>query len=184
MRYLVDVDGVVADMIRGFDSFLYVMTGERLPIERMSMHKLSRCPEVAHLHAKYDLESMLSRFLENPDVYGSLIPPIDGAILAIHELLARGHEVGFVTAVWHSAPASYGSKLRWLHRMFPDVPMLAVRSDEKHWVRGDRAIDDRYDTCARWAEAGVPAMLFRQPWNEAPPGTRTYDWQEILDADR
>lgn len=181
MRILIDVDGVVADLMKGFDLWMRARHGVSLGVENMVTHRISLSPNHRELHAALDLDIMLRDFLSTPNVYQDWVEPIDHACTAITTLRAKGHELGFVTATLHSAPSSYGSKLRWLNDTFGRIPMLCVQSGEKHWVSGDYAIDDRYDTCERWRASGVTPLLFRQTWNEAPPGTKAYDWKEILD---
>jgi len=182
VRFLIDVDGPVANLMDGFATFFWNVTSERLDPFRSSTHRISQSPELADLHARFDLDALLTEFLSIRDVYQRFVPLTHGAWESIHDLLELGHEVGFVTATLKTAPSSYASKLLWLRDIFPDVPMLAVAADQKHWVTGDYAIDDRYDTCLRWRLEGVTPLLFRLPWNEAPPNEPSYDWKEIMKA--
>lgn len=181
MRLLLDVDGVVADLMDGFERFFLNRTGELLRPNLSVTHRISHSPAHAELHARYDLDQQLTDFLALPNVYHDYVELVPGAKESIDSLYRAGHEIGFVTATLWTAPESYGSKMRWLDELFPEIPMLSVGSGEKHWVTGDYAVDDRYDTCLRWSQAGVTPLLFRRPWNEAPPGTRSYDWKEIMD---
>ncbi len=183
MRYLVDVDGVVADLMGGFERFFLERTGERIDSSLSTTHSISKSPAHANLNSRFDLKRLVDQYLGLPDVYQDYIGLVPDASWAIRELDRRGHEVGFVTAILKAAPSSYVSKARWLDEHFPGIPLLTAASEEKHWVTGDRAIDDRYDTCFRWEQVGVRTLLFRRSWNEAPPGTRSYDWREIVDAD-
>ena len=180
MRILVDVDGVVADLMGGFERFFLEETGRRIDTRKSTTHRMSRAPEFIDLHREIDLDDMLHRFLSVPDVYQNYVELIPDAHESIEYLLDEGHVLGFVTATLWSAPCSFESKFDWLNSIFPYVPMLSVGSAEKHWVTGDYAIDDRYDTCTRWENAGVRPLMFRQPWNEAPAGTPSYDWRGIV----
>lgn len=181
MRVLIDVDGVVADMMDGFEAFLWETTGELLQPNLSTTHHITESPNHAEMHARIDLNRQLDLFLSLPDVYQEYVALVPGAKESIDRLYSAGHEIGFVTATLWTAPVSYVSKLRWLNEHFPGIPMLSVGSREKHWVSGHFAIDDRFDTCERWLDAGVTPLLFRRPWNGAPLGTKTYDWKEITD---
>lgn len=181
MRVLIDVDGVVADLMGGWANFFYDRTGEYLVPEKSLRYHIAESEFHADLHRRFDLDRQLVDFLSEPDVYQRYVHPIEGAVPAIDALVDAGrYQLGFVTATLKKAPSSYESKMRWLEDYWPGVPMLAVGAHEKHWVSGDYAIDDRYDTIIRWQDAGVRSLLFRQPWNEAPHGTPTYNWKEIL----
>lgn len=182
-RYLVDVDGVIAELMDGFERFFLERTGHWLRPNTSTVHSISESPAHQELHSMFDLNSYLEQFLNLPNAYQDYVEPVPNAPWAIAELIASGAEVGFVTAIHKRSPASYGSKQRWLEQWFPDVSMLTASATRKGWVRGDRAIDDRYDTCMRWEAEGTPSYLFRRSWNEAPPGTPSYDWLEIINAE-
>lgn len=166
--------------MRGFNRFVWETRGWSIDAMQSTTHRISRSPLHAQAHAALDLDACLAEFLDLDDVYRRYVPLIDGAFDSVHELGTR-HEVAFVTATLWESPMSFGSKLMWLDDHFPGVPMISVGAEHKHWVAGDFAIDDRHDTCVRWTSAGVKTFLFRQPWNEAPPGTPTYEWKEITD---
>lgn len=181
MRVLIDVDGPVADLMDGLEKFIRERTGHELKPNTSLTHRISRSPVHAELNELIDLDRCLHDFLSLPDVYQEYVLPVPDSVESIHRLKFSGYELGFVTATLWTAPSSYSSKMRWLDKHFPGIPMLAVSSSEKHWVTGDYAIDDRYDTCFRWGLEGVKPFLFRRSWNEAPPGVKSYDWKEIMD---
>lgn len=209
MMFLVDVDGVVADLMGtrlpngtlmgkgGFERFFEERTnGGILLARRSTTHSIARAPELAELNRAFNLERMFTEYLSLPDVYQDYVDVIGSYDLpspssefsdardAITRLMDLGHGVVFVTAVWERAPSSYDSKRRWLAEHFPGNPMIVASSQCKHMVRGNVAIDDRYDTCKRWIQSGNVSrvILFNQPWNEAPPDTtyRYNDWDEIV----
>jgi 5'(3')-deoxyribonucleotidase len=181
MRVLVDVDGVVADLMGGFEQFIRGKYSLELRPREITTFHIAKSPTHVGLHERIDLDSNLEEFLALPSVYQDFVHPVPGAVEAIPRLTAAGHEVGFVTATLHESPESYASKYRWLTRYFGRMPVISCPSGQKHWFAADYGIDDRGDTCERWRSAGVRALLFRQPWNEAPEGTPSYDWTQILD---
>jgi len=187
MRLLVDVDGVVADLMGGFDRFIRAKHGLELRPREITTFHIPRSPAHRELDERICLDTNLAEFLALPDVYQDYVDPIPGARSALAAIRDAGHEVGFVTATLHDSPESYASKYRWLDKHFGRVPVISCPSGQKHWFVADYGTDDRWDTCERWAAAGVKPLLFRQPWNEAPPGTPSHDWAgicEILLGDR
>jgi 5'(3')-deoxyribonucleotidase len=181
-RGLIDVDGVVADLMGGFEWFIREQFGMELRPREITTFRVIRSPAHQDLHQAIDLDQRLTEFLARPDCYDHS-PVIDGAKDAIEVLRGYfGHELAFVTAILDESPESYATKFRWLDRNFPGIPVISCPSRQKCWVEGDYGIDDRWDTCERWMKAGVAPLLFRQPWNEAPPGARSFDWREIVDV--
>lgn len=182
MRVLVDVDGPVADLMCGFEH--YVWDKYRLELRPREITTFHPADSPAHqeLHARIDLDRNLASFLAEDDVYERFVPLIPGAQDGIRELEAAGVELAFVTATLHESPESYAPKYRWLGKRFGRIPVISCPSGQKHWFRADYGIDDRGDTCARWRAAGVHPLVFRQPWNEVPEGTPRYDWEGICAA--
>lgn len=179
MRVLVDVDGVVADLIGGFERFVFDKYRLELCPWAITRFHIPESPAHRELHERIDLSANLAEFLALDDVYERYVHPVPGSQDAIQELQAAGVELAFVTATLHESPESYASKYRWLTKRFGRLPVISCPSDQKHWFSADYGIDDRGDTCARWSKHGVQPLLFRQPWNEVPEGTQTYDWGEI-----
>lgn len=180
MRLLIDVDGVVADLMRGFETFLRGKYEVELRPREITTFHLANSPAHRVLHEQIDLDANLAEFLALDDVYERFVDPITGAYEGIHTLESMGVELAFVTATLHESPESYAPKYRWLDKRFPGIPVISCPSRQKHWFSADYGTDDRYDTCERWRAAGVRPLLFRQPWNEAPDGTPSYDWNGIL----
>lgn len=192
--FLSDVDGCVADLVGGMRKWVYDKFGFDFdPSEVIYHNQMGRSPGLL------DLNEELSRwfpgdsagdnrgfggaftcFMRDPNVYMRWIDPIPGSADAIAELRQK-YNVVFVTALMKSARDHFRSKMEWLERWFPEIPIITCPSGEKHLVRGAFAVDDRYDTCLRWSTAGTPAFLFKQSWNEVPPGAAIdrHDWASI-----
>lgn len=182
-RLGVDVDGVVADLMGGFEDFIWAEFGLRLRPEEITRFHIAKSPAHRELHEKVDLDRQLARFLAVPDVYEMFVSPIPGAVEAVARLAEDPHlELVFITATLHESPGSYAAKYRWLDHHFPRVPVISCPSGNKHWFDLDAGIDDRFDTCQRWERSGVTPLLFRQPWNEAPEDFPSYDWEGVLRA--
>lgn len=182
MRVLVDVDGVVADLMGGFERFIWGKYGLELRPREITRFHIPESPAHRELHERVDLNANLAEFLALDDVYERYVHPVFGAQEGIHELQGAGVELAFVTATLHESPESYASKYRWLAKRFGRLPVISCPSEQKHWFSSDYGIDDRGDTCDRWNDVGILPLVFRQPWNEVPEGTQTYDWEEICAA--
>lgn len=182
MRVLIDVDGVVADLMGGFEKFVWNRHCRELRAREITTFKLANSPAHQELHAAIDLTRELEAFLALPDCYGE-VEVIEGAQEGIGRLQQETHmELAFVTATMKESPESYAPKFRWLAMHFPGIPVISCPSDQKHWFDADFGVDDRYDTCQRFESAGITPLLFRQPWNEAPEGNPRYDWKGVVDA--
>ena len=181
MRGLIDVDGVVADLMGGFGRFLLERHGVDLRQHEITTHRLSRSPAHQEIHARLDLNVQLADFLALPNPYEH-VALIEYAQEGIGELMRRGDDVAFITATLHESPQSYAPKYRWLDRHFRGIPVISCPAGQKSWLHADYGIDDRYDTCQRWTDEGVRSLLFRQPWNEAPDGHASYDWRGLVRA--
>lgn len=178
---LVDVDGVVADLMGGFERFIRDRYSLELRPWEITAFHIAKSLAHVELHERIDLDRNLTEFLALPDVYQDYVHPVPGAEEAIPCLVAAGIDIGFVTATLHESPESYASKYRWLTTRFGRLPVISCPSGQKHWFAADYGIDDRGDTCERWRSVGIRPLLFRQPWNEVPPGTKAYNWKEIVD---
>lgn len=183
IRVGIDVDGVVADLMGGFEAFIRARHGLELRPREITTFHIARSPAHRELHRQVDLDRSLVDFLALPDVYQRFVRPVEGVERAIERLRRADHlDLAFVTATLHDSPESYASKYRWLDLLFPRVPVISCPSGQKHWFHLDYGIDDRFDTCQRWEGAGTCALLFRQPWNEAPADHPSFDWEEACDV--
>ncbi len=197
---LCDVDGVAADMIGGFQKFVMEQYGFRFEQSEVVFHnKMGRSPLL------HDLNEELKRwfpgdadgdnagvggaftcFMRDPNVYTKWVDPIPGAVNAIADIRSR-YDVVFVTALMKGARDHFRSKMEWIERWFPNLPIMTVPSGEKYRVSGTYAVDDRYDTCQHWLNEGNvrDVFLFKRPWNEIPEsasGWRGVDWDEIVES--
>lgn len=197
---LLDVDGVVADMVGGLRKWTNEEFGIDFRPDWIVYHdRMGRSPRMAEVNEQflkwfpqsadeeyYGFGGAFRCFMKDRDVYGTWINPIRGAVDVVANLRQQ-YEIVFVTALMKSARDHFRSKMEWLERWFPGIPIMTSPSGEKWRVGepGDFAVDDRYDTCMRWiTRKGARAMVFRQTWNEIPDGVSiaTYDWTMIEKA--
>ncbi len=179
-RLLVDVDGVVADLMGGFQVWLGKEHSEYLDIELITRFRLPKSPGLVGLNERVNLDDALTRYLATPNVYQDFVDPIPGSIEALATLREVVDPI-FITATLKEAPESFTSKFCWLKWHFGDVPVISCPSGLKHHFSARWAVDDRYDTCTRYNTVGTKGLVFGQPWSEAPSNHETYDWDGITE---
>ncbi len=196
---LCDVDGVVADLMGGFSRWFHVATFGKFPnfdprtVPLFDIRRAARTPEHVDLDDALrkdvwwpyrdgdgGINGAFMEYMSLDSTYDN-VPLIEGALQGIARL-SEGFDVLFVTAVMDAAPTHIPSKFRWLKRHFPSIPIFTSPSKLKMQIKGEFGIDDRYDTCVRWTEAGTRSFLFKQTWNEAPDGYQSYDWTNLVEA--
>jgi 5'(3')-deoxyribonucleotidase len=176
---LVDVDGVVADLMLGFDRWLDEKHGERIPKYLITHFNIPTSPALKDLHKRLNLDKALASYMGEPEVYERYVDPIPGAADALIEL-QKIVDVVFVTATLKDAPESYVSKFHWCRKHFGPIEMIAAPSRLKHIVQGTWIVDDRGDTCERFRGTDTVPLLFGQPWNESPPEIIRHDWPAVV----
>ncbi len=167
LRLLVDVDGVVLDLMGGFSRYLFMGGDDPMkgvpaaarPFDRseVTRHKLGRCPGLeGHWPAFVE-------FMRSEDPYRWTLPHRD----AIDSLgrIAERHEVVFTTATMSQAPTSYASKFERLRDLGMPYEVCSIPSELKRHFRGDIGIDDRADICLGYVAAGTPSICFVRPWS-------------------
>jgi len=164
MRFLIDVDGVVADLIT------------------------TMIDDINQAHRKYKTrlnpEHITDFYFMNPDL-GILSPgeckfairnfarpglayelqPIPSAVEGVQKLENAGHEVVFVTSDWQESRTWVNDRRAWISEHFGDQEVIFCH--KKHYVIGDVLIDDRAKTCETFATAHPEALvlMYDQPWN-------------------
>jgi 5'(3')-deoxyribonucleotidase len=192
---LCDVDGCTADLVGGMSKWLHHQFGFQFdPGEVIYHDRMGRSPKLLDLNEELarwfpgdgdgdnrGFGGAFTCFMRDPNVYTRWIDPVVGSVDAIAHIRQR-YDVVFVTALMKGARDHFRSKMEWIERWFPEVPIMTSPSGQKFRVRGTFAVDDRYDTCDRWNRNGTPALLFKQSWNEIPPGVvvTRHDWASIV----
>jgi 5'(3')-deoxyribonucleotidase len=182
-KLLSDVDGCAVDLMGdgpdngGFCGYIWDRYGRVMRQCDITRFYIQTSPELQELHQDIDVGRAFNDFMAVPDVYqrySRVMPGAKEALLLLNTRL----DVLFITSV-EAFPDSYASKHRFLNEHFPGIPIMAIPSRLKYGYQGDWGVDDRYDTCQSWLNAGCSPFLFRAPWNEAPPDTCTFDWMGI-----
>lgn len=181
LRILVDLDGIVADFFKLLFREYERETGESVDVSQI-------------------LSWDMAKFVQHPDTLNQIfsrqgfftrLDPIPGAVEAVKELHAGGHEVVIVSSpcTHHSA----AEKLEWCARHLPFLDQKNVWiGHKKHHVRGDVLIDDGPHNISAYRAEHPGALLLgiSYPYNlDAPYDLRasghdspSVAWLQILDA--
>jgi len=165
-RILVDMDGVLCDLIDKWFSLYNAEYGDRLHVDALAEwgpHRYARAGKAIY------------KYLTRPGFFRDL-KPIPGAIEGVRALLARGHDVVVVTA----ARRGHGDKLFWIREHLPFLPRdNVVFAHRKELVRGDVLFDDAPHNLKAFEPYGTPvAMAYR--YNEGLPYPRVPDWPSFV----
>lgn len=192
---LSDVDGCTADLVGGLRKFINDQYGfDFEPSEVIYHNDMGRSPGLLDLNEELKhwfpgtgpdagFGGAFACFMRDPNVYTRWVDPVEGSVDAIAEIREK-HDVIFVTALMKRARDHFRSKMEWIERWFPNLPIITCPSGDKPRISGTYAVDDRYDTCQNWINSGniQDVFLYKQPWNEiAAAGWNPVDWTEIVE---
>jgi 5'(3')-deoxyribonucleotidase len=171
LRILVDVDGVVADLV----SRLCQFPGLRhLTPEHCTTPKFSDDPNLTDLEKK-----LLAGAMEMRGAVRDL-PLHDGARDMVRRFRDNAHEVVFLTHHYETSQTWVYDRSQWLAEHFPGIPVIYTK--HKELVPGDALVEDTPINLERWLYANktrghgpVRGFLVRRPWNRSynfPPAHR------------
>lgn len=166
LRLGVDIDGVVCDFRGGYREML---VADGWPAARM--------PDCSdwNFYTRWGIpESVFLRHCDEGLVFSRGLP-IPGAREMLRTLVRAGWEIELVTA----RPAHVrGITEDWLaaHGVPYDVLHFAA---DKDTIRADLYLDDKPAHVEALREAGFPAVIFNQPWNQDVDGPRMFGWGDV-----
>lgn len=189
-RILVDMDGVIANWGARWDEELDAVGDAARNIPRHADQ------------SSFDLndgrtdgeKAIIASIMKTPGFYRSL-EPIEGARLALKQMVKLGHDVRIVTSPWNSNPTCASDKLNWVADHYgPQWAQRVIITTDKTLVRGDILIDDKPVITGELPEYGTyqeqaadtrswEHILFDQPYNQHITHRRRIlnwvDWQTI-----
>ncbi len=177
LRILVDLDGIVADLLPAWLALYNRDWLDDLRPEQITTWDL-------HPHVKPACGRRMDEFLRYPGLFLGL-PEIPAAVDALRRLQGDGHDILLVSAP--PCPGAAAEKLRWVrqHLPFLGVERLVLTS-RKEVVAGDVLIDDSPANLFAYRAAYPLAKLatIGYPYNsEVPAGTlRAEGWRDTQAA--
>jgi len=165
-RILVDMDGVLCNLIEKWFRLYNKEYGDDLSIEKLvewGPHRFARAGSAVY------------KYLSQPGFFRDL-SPIPGAVEGVRSLMERGHDVVVVTA----ARRGHRDKLEWLRQRLPFLDTRnIVFAHRKELVRGDVLFDDAPHNLEAFAPFGQPVAM-AYPYNEGVGCPRVRTWSEFL----
>lgn len=176
MRIGVDIDGVTSDSYTVWLGELNRYYGKNIEVL-----------EDYHLELVYDVpwDDMNDFFVENVERLFMLPSPMKGAKQGIETLLAKGHELIYVTA---RSPEEKDVTLRWMDKYeipYENIIFAGMKSKVdlvKEWQL-KLFIEDYTGNAEAIAKSGIQVLLLDSTYNqgELPAGvTRCRNWMQIV----
>jgi len=179
MRILVDMDGVMADFEKGvLDTYRDRHPDKPfIPLnQRTSFYVKQQYPD--------ELQPLVEEIYLSQGFYLGL-PPIEGSLEALSELVSRGDEIYICTSPLLKNPFCVQEKYDWvIKHLGRDWTERMIVSKDKTIVDGDFLIDDRPDV------EGVQQptwehILYSQPYNSQVNSKLRMtwrNWKSVIDS--
>jgi len=171
MRLLYDLDDTVAHFRRRFNEVRATEFPTYTGIPILDNHPSFNLWE----GRTEDEQKVISQIMDWQNFYLDL-EPYEGAVDAVKEAVAMGHEVFFLSAPWVTNKTGASDKYAWVEKHFGlDLAKKLILSREKTIITGDILFDDKHPIPgkenATWTQVYVDA-----PYNRDQPGYRIQDW--------
>ncbi len=175
MIILVDMDNTLAD----FDVALLERWRELYPNEfhvplekRTTFYTFLDYPE--HLQDKIHDLCHSEGFIRN-------LPPVEGGIEAVKEMLERGHDVRFCSSHLFQYDNSVLEKYRWIEQHFGrKLVDRIVFTRDKTLIHGDILIDDK-PAISGLRKPDWEHVIYDRPYNRQITGQRRLTWANWRD---
>ena len=173
MRILIDLDGTVAH----FDLKFQQLREELFPHLTGIPHYTEQKIFNLWLDRTTEEQDAIRVIMNHPGFYADL-PVMAGAVEAVHEMVANGHEVIFLSAPWVTNPTCASDKYDWVERVFGEgYANRLILAKDKTVVSGGVLFDDK-DPIPNKDRADWIQVFVNQPYNEGLPGHRILNWAD------
>lgn len=106
---------------------------------------------------------------------------IDGAYVAVRQLIRMGYDVQILSQPVAESPHSYSEKIRWIGMHFPDLIMKVNLTQDKGLFKGDYLIDDNMTKWKDKFEAnGGKFIHFQYNHNDHTTLSNREVWERIV----
>jgi len=176
MLILLDQDGVLADFELAFHK-AWSLSGQSNPPLSLENRRSFYVRDDYPAECRGAIEAIYT----SPGFYRNL-PPIPGAVDAVMELLAAGHDVRIYTSPLTAYRNCVSEKYEWVEQHFGlDFVARLIVTKDKTIVHGDILVDDKPDVTGTrspdWRH-----VVFDQPYNRMSraPRINWTDWRSVL----
>jgi 5'(3')-deoxyribonucleotidase len=176
MDILVDVDGVVADLVTPILERVNKATNSSVKYDDIT--KFYFLDPKHKILTKEQSEVARASFSE-PGLVESL-SVIPGSQEGIQKLRDLGHDIIWVTSPWKESKTWCWERTRWLKEHFDTHSDDIIFASRKEKIPGKVFIDDRVKNVEAWqSKMGGAALLYDQPWNQDCNKVKRFTWQNI-----
>lgn len=154
MRILVDMDGILADLLERWLQVYNDDHGDTVTKDDITTWSVHDHVKIGH--RVYD-------YLKLPRFFAEL-NPLPGAVVGFRQMQALGHEVLVCTASGGGTSAS--CKQDWCARHLGINRRDVIVTHHKTIIEADVLIDDKGRTVADWAKRGKTAITIAYPHNK------------------
>ncbi|MFH1473257.1 MAG: 5'-3'-deoxyribonucleotidase [bacterium] len=176
MIVLVDQDNVLTD----FDGSFLIEWRRQFPDEPFVPFERRKAFYVYKDYPTELKEKVVSIYTTAGFVFN--LPPLDGALEALTQLVELGHDVRICSSPLSSYKNCVEEKYAWVERHFgKDFVKRIILAKDKTLIRGDVLIDDRPEITGllnpEWEH-----IVFDRPWNRAIQRKRLtwQNWRQVL----
>lgn len=173
---LVDMDGVLVDLLREWLACYKDVGGEYVPYESIVTY---------HWENSVKDKQLFVKCLESAGIFYSA-KPLPGALDGLHMLRELTPHVHIVTKVMAGNSRAFDAKGGWLWRhVHPKFPRDQVTfTSAKHLVQGDYLIEDSTENINQWLAHNPTghAFLVDQPYNQGYTHSRCTRVQNLRHA--
>lgn len=171
MRLLYDLDGNIAHFDRRYDGYLFADYPHFSHISSVNQKTFNLWADRTP-----DEQEAIRDIMNRPGFYKEM-EPIAGAVDAVKEAQALGHEVFFLSAPWITNTTCASDKYDWIEKTFGEGwGDKLILAKDKTVVSGDVLFDDKepipHKERADWVQ-----VYFDQPYNQDGIGYRIHSWE-------
>lgn len=155
MIFNIDIDDTVNNFIERFVELFNSITHEELSVRDILCYDLTKLG--------IDRETLETLFFKNNYFYEAL-KPLDDSVSTINLLLAKKHDIRFVTAIDYDV---IQARLDFIRHYFPyiDTSKSLIVTNNKRSIYADYVIDDLQDNLNNVNDC-CTYFLKMQPWNK------------------
>jgi len=175
MRFLLDVDGVVADLIGYVFQKLQDKFGNQVLLKKENVKEFYFFKELPSDQADY-----CKQLLSEPGC-ACVLNVMPGAVEGVKKIKEAGHEVFWLTSKYKHSKTWAHDRDKWLKEYFDVSPNDVIYAHNKFLVgNADVFVDDKIENIKLWQnENNGIALLYTQSYNKDELSLRRFTWKDI-----